>query len=206
MLPWSVQVHSETPRRLCVSDLLPGCHPQVPDSNWQIMMKWWLFTRCQLHIKTDWILWWCAISCRVIFGFFSAVYIGQFWPWFVQALLQQIYYPGVLPRFWDSDVKKRKKKRKNDSWKLFPHSLDPSTWFEHDIWICKGTTDAEIEIPSAETLELSKVLTFRPEVGQNRALHTLPVARNSPLFNFFGSQFFCVLTDMWLTGSSISIN
>ena len=130
MLPWSVQVHSETPRRLCVSDLLPGCHPQVPDSNWQIMMKWWLFTRCQLHIKTDWILWWCAISCRVILVFFSAVYIGQFWPWFVQALLQQIYYPGVLPRFWDSDVKKRKEKK--EEW--FLEIISPFIRSKYMIW------------------------------------------------------------------------
>ena len=44
-----------------------------------------------------------------------------------------------------------------------------------DTTVNGDTTEAEANAPSAENLEISKVLSFKPGVGQNIAFH----ARNS---------------------------
>ena len=47
-----------------------------------------------------------------------------------------------------------------------------------------GTVAAELKAPFAENPELSKVLSSKPDVGQNIAMHASPTARNFSLFNF----------------------
>ena len=42
-----------------------------------------------------------------------------------------------------------------------------------------GWGAADTKIPSAENPQLSKVLSVKPAVGQNVALHALPTVKNS---------------------------
>ena len=47
-----------------------------------------------------------------------------------------------------------------------------------------GTLDTEVKVPCAENPELSKVLSFKPGVGQSIASHASPAARHSTLLIF----------------------
>ena len=54
--------------------------------------------------------------------------------------------------------------------------------------------DVEIKIPLAEDPELSNVVSFRPDAGQNTTLHTSPAASDGacyfiPLFDFIQLHF-----------------
>ena len=77
---------------------------------------------------------------------------------------------------WVTDfVIKKKKKKKGLS---VPDSL-PAGWDEREECVCvvegEGAwADAEIEIPSAETPNLSEILSLKPEVSQNIALRITP--------------------------------
>lgn len=67
----------------------------------------------------------------------------------------------------------------------------------------RGTTDDEIEVPSAGNPELSKVPTFETSADQNIATHVSPTARNSAsLMSAFLVRSTSFVTDplSWLTG------
>ena len=57
----------------------------------------------------------------------------------------------------------------------------------------RATADIVIEISSEEYPEPSKLLSIKPGVGQNIALHTSPTARKSDFYLYLYSSFSLIL-------------
>lgn len=67
------------------------------------------------------------------------------------------------------------------------------------------TANTEIKVSSAENLNLSKFLSFKPVVGKNIAMHALSAARTAALIHFCVISFNFIFFQIFLSHEVVCI-